>query len=48
MLGDAGIVKTASGKKYIVVIFARRPYNSIQGKEFIVKASEMIYNNIEY
>lgn len=48
MLGDAGIVKTASGKKYIVVILARRPYNNLQGKEFIVKASEMIYNNIEY
>lgn len=48
MLGDAGIVKTASGKKYIVAIFAKRPYNSVQGKEFIVKASEIIYNNIEY
>jgi beta-lactamase class A len=48
MLGDAGIVKTASGKKYIVVILARRPYNNQQGKDFIVKASEIIYNNIEY
>ncbi len=48
MLGDAGIVKTASGKKYIVVILAKRPYNNLQGKEFIVKASNLIYNNIEY
>jgi len=46
MLGDAGIVKTASGKKYIVVILAKRPYNNFQGKEFIVKASRIIYNNI--
>ncbi|MCD7780257.1 MAG: class A beta-lactamase-related serine hydrolase [Candidatus Gastranaerophilales bacterium] len=46
MLGDAGIVKTANGKKYIVVILARRPYNNLQGKEFIVKASKIIYNNI--
>lgn len=46
MLGDAGIVKTANGKKYIVVILARRPYNNFQGKEFIVKASKIIYNNI--
>ena len=46
MLGDAGIVKTANGKKYIVVIMAKRPYNHHQGKEFIVKASEIIYNNI--
>ena len=46
MLGDAGIVKTPNGKKYIVVIMAKRPYNSRQGKEYIVKASEIIYNNI--
>lgn len=46
MLGDAGIVKTANGKKYIVVILAKRPYNNLQGKEFIVKASKLIYNNI--
>ena len=46
MLGDAGIVKTANGKKYIVVILAKRPYNNHQGKEFIVKASKLIYNNI--
>ncbi len=46
MVGDAGIVKTSSGKKYIVVILAKRPYNNLQGKEFIVKASRIIYNNI--
>ena len=46
MLGDAGIVKTANGRKYIVVIMAKRPYNSHKGKDFIVKASKIIYNNI--
>ena len=46
MLGDAGIVKTKTGKKYIVVILAKRPYNNLQGKEFIVEASKIIYNNI--
>ena len=46
MLGDAGIVKTRTGKKYIVVILAKRPYNSFQGKNFIVEASKIIYNNI--
>ena len=46
MLGDAGIVKAPNGKKYIVVILARRPYNNLQGKDFIVKASSLIYNNI--
>lgn len=46
MLGDAGIVKTRTGKKYIVVILAKRPYNNQQGKNFIVEASKIIYNNI--
>lgn len=46
MLGDAGIVYAPNGKKYIVVILAKRPYNSYQGKEFIVKASELIYKVI--
>ena len=44
MLGDAGIVYAPNGKRYIVVIFAKRPHNSPLGKEFIVKASETIYN----
>lgn len=48
MLGDAGIVYTPNGKKYIVVILANRPYNSPAGKEFIVKASELIYKYMAY
>ena len=44
MLGDAGIVYAPNGKKYIVAIMANRPYNSILGKDYIVKASEIIYN----
>ena len=35
-----------NGKKYIVVILANRPYNSPQGKDFIVKASSLIYKAI--
>lgn len=46
MLGDAGIVFAPNGKKYIVVILAERPYNSSQGKDFIVKASDIIYKFI--
>ena len=46
MLGDAGIVFAPNGKKYIIVILAKRPHNSYQGKEFIVKASEIIYKAI--
>lgn len=44
MLGDAGIVYTPNGKKYIVVMFVNRPYNSPEGKDFIVQASSLIYN----
>ncbi len=44
MLGDAGIVYAPNGKKYIVAIMANRPYNSVLGKDYIVKASEIIYN----
>lgn len=44
MLGDAGIVYAPNGKKYIVAILANRPYNSPLGKDYIVKASEIIYN----
>lgn len=46
MLGDAGIVFAPNGKKYIVVILANRPYNSPLGKDFIVKASSLIYKSI--
>ncbi len=45
-LGDAGIVFTPQGKKYIVVILANRPYNSPLGKDFIQKASSLIYNSV--
>lgn len=45
-LGDAGIVFTPSGKKYIVAIIANRPYNSPLGRDFIQKASSIIYTSI--
>lgn len=46
MLGDAGIVFAPNGKKYICVILANRPYNSPLGKDFIQKASRIIYDNM--
>ena len=46
MLGDAGIVFVPNGIKYIVVILANRPHNAPQGKDFIVKASSLIYKAI--
>ena len=47
MLGDAGIVITPNNHKYIVAIMATRPYNAPAGKEFIVRASSIIYNTLE-
>ena len=46
MLGDAGIVFMPDGRKYIVVIMAKRPYNSPLGKDFIQQASKIIYNEM--
>lgn len=46
MLGDAGIVFTPNGKKYICIILANRPYNSPLGKDFIQKASKIIYSSV--
>lgn len=46
MLGDAGIVFAPTGKKYICVILATRPHNSPLGKDFIQKASNMIYTSM--
>lgn len=46
MLGDAGIVYTPNGRKYIVVMLVNRPYNSPLGKEFIVKASSVVYSHM--
>ncbi len=43
MVGDAGIVYTPNGKRYIVVMLVNRPHNSSQAKDFIVKASSIIY-----
>lgn len=44
MLGDAGIVTTPNGHKYVVAIMAKRPYNHPHGKEFVVRASSAVYN----
>ncbi len=43
MLGDAGIVYTESGNKYIVVILVNRKFNDYAAKEYITKASSIIY-----
>lgn len=45
MLGDAGIATLPDGRRYIISIMVKRPYNSFAAKEFIVKASKMVYDS---
>ncbi len=47
MLGDAGIVIMPNGRKYIVVAMVKRPWNSYSAKEFINKASKVIYTSFK-
>lgn len=45
MLGDAGIVALPDGRKYIIAIMVKRPWNSFSAKEFIIAASKVTYNS---
>lgn len=45
MLGDAGIVNLPDGRKYIIVIMVKRPWNSYTAKQFIIDASKITYNS---
>ncbi len=47
MLGDAGIVYTNSGKKYIVTILVKRPHNDYGAKTLIQETSKVIYDDIK-
>ena len=44
MLGDAGIIYSPNGRKYIVAIMVKRNHNDYSAKDFIVNASQTIYN----
>lgn len=46
MLGDAGIIYTPSGKKFIVVIMVKRPHNDYGARELIQKVSKTIYSTL--
>lgn len=45
MLGDAGIVILPDGRKYIMVVMAKRPWNSYVAKQFIIDASKITYDS---
>ena len=43
VLGDAGIIDMPNGKRYIASVLVKRPDNAPQAKEFIQKASGIVY-----
>ncbi len=47
MLGDAGIIYTDNGKKYIITVLVKRPKNDWAAKTLIQEASLLIYNDIK-
>lgn len=44
MLGDAGVIYSPSGKKYIMVIMVKRPHNDYGARELIQKVSKTVYS----
>ena len=47
VLSDAGIIDMPSGKRYIASVLVKRPDNAPQAKEFIQKASGIVYQYFE-
>ena len=46
MLGDAGIIYSPSGKKFITVIMVKRPHNDYHARELIQKISKIVYDSL--
>ncbi len=44
MLGDAGIIFSPNGKKFILTIMVKRPHNDYGARELIQKVSKAVYN----
>ncbi|BAZ18225.1 beta-lactamase (plasmid) [Calothrix sp. NIES-4071] len=43
VLGDAGIIETLSGKRYLAGIFVHRPDNDNRARDFIRQVSQVVY-----
>jgi beta-lactamase class A len=44
LVGDAGLVEMPGGKRYVGVIFVRRPYDSPLARKFVKRVSRLVYN----
>ncbi|WP_315792021.1 serine hydrolase [Fischerella sp. JS2] len=47
ILGDAGIIQTSTGKRYLAGIMVRRPFGDKRAKSFINQVSRLVYSYIE-
>ncbi|BAZ08514.1 beta-lactamase [Calothrix sp. NIES-4071] len=47
VLGDAGIIQTASGRRYLAGILVRRPHHSPQARDFIRQVSQLVYTHLD-
>ncbi len=47
VLGDAGIIDMPSGKRYIEVIMAKRPYNDVNARMLIQSMSRTTYQHLK-
>jgi beta-lactamase class A len=47
LIGDAGVVTTPSGRRYLAGIFVERPYNDVRGRDFIRQVSQLVYRYLE-
>lgn len=43
ILGDAGIIETPSGKRYLAGVFVQRPNHDTRAKDFIRQVSQVVY-----
>ncbi len=46
MLGDAGVIYSPNGKKYIMVIMVKRPHNDYGARELIQKVSKVVFDTL--
>ncbi len=46
MLGDAGVIFTPTGKKFILVVMVKRPHNHYGARELIQKITKAVYNTL--
>lgn len=46
MLGDAAVVYSSNGKKYIMVIMVKRPHNDYSARDLIQKTAKVVYEKL--